>query len=153
MYRIPTLLLVFSCLNVARAGDDEVTFKPKSYVPRNTLQDRSYVGSTYSPSSTPKPTGTSLEPSKSGRWSLFSSKSSGLTDKSLTDIREKTGEAYKQEKQISASTIKADSSAVPENKPFDANGKKLTDASYKAPEGPREKDPILKPRQGIKAPE
>ena len=150
MYRILTLLLLCSCLNVARAGDDEVNFKPKSYVPRNTLQDRSYVGSTYSPACASKPTGTSLEPSKSGSWSLFSSKSPGLTEKNLTDTQEMKGEAYKQQKQISASTLKADPSAVPENKPFNANGKKLTDANYKAPEGPREKNPLLKPRQGIK---
>ena len=150
MYRLPILLLLLSCQRAALAGDDEAHFKPKSYAPRNTLQDRSYSGSAYSPSSASQPADTRAEPSKSGRWTFFAPKAPALADRKLTGAQEDKGEAYKQERQISVPTIRADPSVVPAEKPFDANGKKLTGTDYKAPEAPREKNPLLKPRQGIK---
>ena len=151
MYRTLTLLLLLSCFGAARAGDnDEVRFKPKAYTPSKPLQDRSYQAAVYTPSATPASVGSKIAPKENGHWVLFSSKTPALADKKVAAAPEAKGEAYKQEKQISVSTIKADPRDVPERKPFDQNGKKLTDAEYKAPVKPSEKNALLKPRQGIK---
>jgi len=150
MFRPLTLLLTCACLSVARAGDDEVHFKAKNYSPRSALQDRSFSGTAYSPSSASQPIGTRIEPAKSGRWTPFSSKATPLADKKASGSPADKGEAYKQQQHISVPTITADPSIVPAEKPFTDGGKKLTDANYKAPEGPRDKNPILKPHQSIK---
>ena len=152
MFRTLTLLLLFSGLGVARAGDDEVGFQPKGYAPRTTLRDRSYGGSTYSPSPASQPAAAQPAPSKRWHWSLFSSGTPALAAKDLAGTQEIDGKAFKQEKQTTAVTIKADPSAVPENKPFDDTGKKLADSNYKAQKPTNGKNPLLKPRQGIKEP-
>ena len=144
------LLLLLSCFSAARAEDDEVRFKPKAYTPSKPLQDRSYQAPVYTPTIASPSVGSKIAPKENGHWSIFSSKVPALADKKVPDAPEAKGEAYKQEKQISVSTIKADPRDVPERKPFDQNGKKLTDADYKAPAKPTEKNPMLKPRQGIK---
>ena len=154
MIRTLTYLVIIFCLGTAWAGDDDVQFKAKTYTPRSALNKRSYSANTYSPQSSPPLIGGSFVSPEKGAWNSFSSKAEPLADKTLPDSPMKKEETYKQQKQITASTMSPDPKKVPEKKPFDEKGKKLADATtYKAPETPREKNPLLTPRQGIKVTE
>ncbi len=145
-----------ACSLASWGSDDDVRFKPKTYAPRQTLRDSRYRESVYTPSSasqsTEKHVGNASTP---GRWSLFNKEKTLDSPKKLANAPAEHEAAYKQEKLISVPTLKADPRDIPEKKPFDENGQKLTDADYKdkTKDGPRKKDPMLTPRQGIKAPE
>jgi len=149
------LLLLFAGLGtVTRAADsDEVKFKAKSYAPHKALQDNAYKGSTFTPSSSQQSVGAPLPAPKKSFWSIFSPSAHAPDDKPLQKAQEAKGDAYKQEKHISVVTIKADPKDAPEHVPFDASGKKVADAPYTAPDKPEGKNPMLKPRQGIKEPQ
>ena len=146
-------LLFCLCLGTVRAGDDEAHFKPKNYAPSKSLGDPSYSAHAYAPATASQPLGTTIKPTEKSHWSFFTSKNPALDDKKVSSAPEEKGVAYKQQQQISVPTLPPDPSSVPEKKPFDANGKKVTDANYQAPKPSNEKDPMLKPRQGIKEPE
>lgn len=156
MLRSLILAAVCACSLVAWGGDDEVSFKPKTYTPRKTLHDRSYRESAYTPSGKSRPVAdkrveTARTPPPS-RWRLFG-RDKTLDAKKLEDVPVDQETAYKQEKQISVSTIKADPRDIPDRKPFEDSGKKLADAEYQKKESARAKNPLLEPRQGVKLPE
>ncbi len=149
----PLILVSFcACSLVTWGSDDEVRFKPKSYTPSQTLRDGSYREAVYTPRTT-ETVGKSVEaPRSPSRWRLFG-RDKTLDAKKLTEVPVEKETAYKQEKQISVATIKADPRDIPDKKPFEDAGKKLTDTSYQKKDVPREKNPLLEPRQSIKVPE
>ena len=166
LYRLTLLLLLASLCAAARAADnDEVKFKAKTYAPHRTLQDGAYSGKTYAPSSSQPSVGTPLPEQKKSFWSIFKPSAHAPEDKTLPkaqalsdtptlqDLQAPKEGAYKQEKQISVVTVKADTRDAPEKSPFDKNGKKVADNPYKAPDKPEGKNPMLRPRQGIKEPQ
>lgn len=153
MRRTLILLLLLVGLRAARGEDGEVRFKPKEYTPRSTLGSRSYSGTGYTPSTASGSVGTPVASQKKWEWPFFSSKAPALEDKKFRGAQDAKGVAYKQQKQISVPTIKAPPSLIPEEKPFDDTGKKVTGNAYKAPEPSNEKNPMLAPRQGIKVTE
>jgi hypothetical protein len=152
--RRPLILVTVCAFALAsRASDDEVRFKTKAYAPRQTLRDSTYRESVYTPSRNPQPIGNRVEtPSAPSRWRLFDREKELATQKKLADLPLESEQAYTQQKRISVVTLKPDPQDVPEYKPFEEHGSKLTDATYKAKDGTREKNPLLAPRQGIKAP-
>ena len=153
MLRPLILATACACSLPSWGGDDDARFKPKAYAPRETLRDSTYRESAYTPSGNPRSIGKRVEQSApSGRWRLFGGEKK-LESKKLADPAVENEKAYKQEKQISVSTIKADPRDRPERKPFTETGEKLTDADFTAKPASREKDPMLAPRQGIKVPE
>lgn len=153
MLRPLILVTVCSCALASRASDDEVRFKTKAYAPRQTLRESTYRESVYTPSRNPQPIGSRVEPpSAPSRWRLFDREKELVSPKKLADLPLDNGQAYTQQKQISVVTLKPDPQDVPENKPFEERGAKLTDATYTAKDGTREKNPLLAPRQGIKDP-
>lgn len=154
MIRTLTYLVLLCCLNTVWASDDDVPFKAKTYTPRDTPKNRTYRANTYSSQQSPPSIGGSFVSPEKGTWTSFSSTEKPLADKTIPDAPMKKEEAYKQQKQITASTMSSDPKMVPEKKPFDEKGKKLSDdPTYKAPQTSREKNPLLTPRQGIKATE
>jgi hypothetical protein len=152
----PIIFATVCALTLASRGSDEETrFKPKAYAPRQTLRENTYRESAYTPSATPPSTGKRVEeaPGAPSRWRLFSRDKKADDTKKLADAPVEHETAYKQEKRISVPTLKADPRDVPEQIPFKESGQKLTDGDYKAKEPSREKNPLLAPRQGIKAPQ
>lgn len=137
-----------------RADDGETRFKPKTYVPRNTVGSQAYRAPTYMPSDTPRPTGTALDaPRASSVWRFFRPKDSAKEAKQLHDAPLRDSEAFVQQKKISVPSIHVAQGSVTEQQPFNAAGKQLNQAGYQASEPSRSKNPLLKPRQGIKEPE
>ena len=154
MIRPFILATVCACCLAARGGDEETHFKPKAYEPRQALSDRTYRETAYKPSSASQSVGKRIEnPGTPSRWRLFGREKTLDDAKKLTDVPVDHEMAYKQEKQISVSTLKADPRDIQDKKPFVESDKKLTDATFKEKTEPREKNPLLAPRQGIKAPE
>jgi hypothetical protein len=154
MIRPLILATVCSCALAAAGSDDEVRFKPKTYAPRQTLRDSTYRESVYTPSDAPQRTGGRVEaPSTPSRWRLFSRDKKLDSPKKLADAPVEHEEDYQQRQRISVSTLKADPRDIPDKKPFEERGSKLSDANFKAKEKSNEKNPLLAPRQGIKAPE
>ena len=164
--RLTLLLLLASLGAAARAADnDEVKFKPKAYAPHRTLQDGAYSGKTYAPSSSQPSVGAPLPEQKKSFWSIFKPSAHAPEDRplpnpqalsdaqALPNAQAPADRAYKQEKQISVVTVKADPRDAPEKSPLDKNGKKVADNPYKAPDKPEGKNPMLRPRQGIKEPQ
>lgn len=149
MLRTSIILLLLA--GTAVAADDEARFKTKAYTGK-TLQDRSYQPAAYTPAAKPLSTGAPLKPSSGGFWNIFKSKGD-KTGKRLAGNTQAQDTPFVQREHISVPTISADPSVAPEKKPFDNAGKRVTDGSYKAPDKPTEKNPLLKPRQGIKEPE
>ncbi len=135
----------------ARAADDETRFKPKAYTGK-TLQDRTYQAPAYKPAEKPRSAGAPLKSATSGSWTTFKS-AGGETGQRLSEAAPANVEPYVQRTQISVPTLAPDPSVVPEKKPFDDTGKRVAEDPYKAPEKPTEKNPLLKPHQGIKEPE
>lgn len=148
MIRTLTLLLL-TAFAARAADDDEARFKPRAYAPGKTLQDRAYRASAYAPSDKPRPTDTPLTTSRSGFWNLFKQKrydeGKPLEAKPLDESL-----SYKQDRQITVPTMSANPAAATDKKPFVDAGEKLADADYQAPEKSLDKNPLLKPRQGIK---
>lgn len=146
MFRTSIILLLLA--GAAAAADDETRFKPKAYTGK-TLQDRPYQPAAYTPAAKPPSTGTPLKPSSGGFWNIFKAKGDEA-GKHLAENTQAKDTPFVQREHISVPTMSADPSAVPEKKPFDDAGKRVTDDGYKAPDKPTEKNPLLKPRQSIK---
>ncbi|MEI7899066.1 MAG: hypothetical protein WCK89_02360 [bacterium] len=151
----PLIVASICAYSLASWGsDDEVRFKPKTYAPRQTLRDSTYNESAYAPDDTPRSLGRRVDsPSTPSRWRLFNREKKLSAPAKLADAPVEHEAPYKQEKQISVPTLKADPRDVPDKKPFQESDSKLTDADFEAKKASREKNPLLAPRQGIKAPE
>ena len=147
------LLLLSACACSLHAADEETRFKPKSYTPRKELTTQTYRAPAYTPSESARSTGTGMEqPRALSRWNVFK-RAKPLDEKRLPGAQPAVAEAYKQRQQISVPTITADPAIAADNKPFETTDKKLSDLSYKPSDRPRDKNPLLAPRQGIKEPE
>ena len=150
MFRTTLLVLLFSC--AARAGDDEARLKPKAYSPGKTQQNRPYQAAAYAPAQASRTIGAPLSDSRGGFWRFFKPKP--LEKMPLLPNSPAAGSTpYVQRQQITVPSITPDQTAVlSEHKPFSGD-KKLEAAGFTAPEKPREKNPLLAPRQGIKEPQ
>lgn len=152
MIRFVTLLLFLTC---AVRAEEEARFKPKTYVPSKPALNRSYEASEYLPSKNAfSATFTSrkgTEPARRGFWNLFKAKPAEAPSK-LADAATADAKPYTQSQQITVPTMTPDRKAInmDEHKPYVEGENKLQAAGYQAPDKPREKNPLLAPRQGIK---
>lgn len=157
MQKRPYILLMAlaACASLLQAEDaEEVRFKPKTYAPHKSLADRAYTAAAYAPSEKlRRETKRFEEPRAASRWNLFKRNTTAPEARQVHDAELAGAPAYTRQKHISVSTLKADPRDAPEEKPFKAADNKLTDSGYTPAEKPQAKNPLLKPRQGIKEPE
>jgi hypothetical protein len=157
MYRFMITLYLLTCCTVV-TGDDSVKFKPKSYKPAKELRSNTYEPKTYAPKKqTPSKT---LDGTSTDFKSISGSKS--LADKSMqsgklfepTPLEKQTAvddKTYTSIAPLHASTITADKTMVSqEKKQFLIS---TNDSPFIVTERPKGRNPLLEPRQGIKAPE
>ena len=155
--RMIGLGILFSLM--AEAGDTNVQFKPRDYKPSKTLRANTYEPKADAPK--PQTSSKQFDSSTPSDFKTFSS-TKALSDKTLKT--EKPFEAKAMEKlstvdakaytpnaPLFPSTISADNAiAAQEKKPFLVS----TNASpFLVTERPNERNPLLEPKQGIKAPE
>lgn len=146
------------CL-AAEADDDAVPFKPRDYKPSKTLRTNAYKPKTYAPKPhTPAKQQTHADPAD---FKAFNDKKA-LSDKAMdpgTAFKGKVMDkpsaanekAYQPNDPLFPSTITADKAgATYDKKPFLLH---TNDSPFIATERPKERNPLLEPRQGIKAPE
>lgn len=149
MTRLALLLSLFAC--AALAEEDEVRFRPKTYRPAQALKDNAYQSAVYTPA--PPPAAATRRPeSRGGFWSFFTSRPLDAAP-AFKDAPPARKTPYEQHRQVVAASITPDPGAAAEHKPFVEGANKLEAAGYTPPEKPREKNPLLAPRQGIKEPE
>ena len=155
MLRLSIALALAACSSVLHAASDgETPFKTKAYVPHKSVTDASYKASAYAPSRAPRPLGKPFEKTgTASRWNIFRSGKTADEPKTAHDPVMADGPVYTQQKHISVPTIKADANDIPEKKPFEESGKKLADLKYKPADTAPAKNPLLKPRQSIEAPQ
>ena len=133
-----------------RADDDETKFKAKTYTPGKSASGTAYRPATYTPSSRARPVSDAQlqpTPASRSRWSFF--KRSKTADEAKPVAAEKLADAstYQQQKHISVPTVKPNPLAIQEKKPYIKSDK---DTPFTPAEKSGWKNPLLKPRQGIK---
>jgi len=161
LFQKKSLLLLFAfLLSPFAQGGDDVKYQPKSYKASKELKNATYQSKNYE--STVQPTRTQpLHESKTFEAKKLAS-TTAVTSTPLESLTPFQGNTTVEEKQVESkkyvpgetdypSTIMADPSfAGQEKKSFIA----ATNASpYIVTERPKTRDPMLEPRQGIKAPE
>ncbi len=157
MPRFVTLLLLLTCCAV-RAEDDEVRYRPKTAAPAKTAQSRSYQAAAYTPAKTAHAAEAAAEkraePAHAGFWHFFRPKPAAQPAK-LADASPAASEPFVQRPPITVPTMTPDRKAInmDEHKPYVEGESKLVSAGYKPADKPREKNPLLAPRQGIKEPQ
>ena len=157
MYRLMITLCFLTCCTVV-IGDDSVQFKPKSYKPAKALRSNTYEPKTYAPKnqSTSKPTdGTSADfkTVSASKSSVNTPMESGklFTATPMEKQKDANEKAYTSIAPPFPSTITTDKTQVSQEK------KKFlistNDSPFIVTERPKGKNPLLTPKQGIKAPE
>lgn len=156
MLRLVTLLLLLTC--AARAEDDEVRYRPKTTAPGKTAQSRSYQATSYTPAKSAPAAeaaaGKRPEPARPGFWHFFQAKPAAQPAR-LADASPAASAPFVQRPPVTVPTITPDRKAInmDDRKPYVEGEGKLAAAGYKPPDKPREKNPLLAPRQGIKEPQ
>ena len=154
--RVSIALYVLTCCTVA-TGKDDVQYKPRDYTPSKTLRSNTYEPKTYA--TKPQTPSKQFEGKSAESKTLVDPKS--LSEKTMdatTPFTGKTvdkpsaveGKTYKQGESAFPSTISFDKSlASQEKKPFLVSS---NSSPFIATERPEERNPLLEPKQGIKAP-
>ncbi len=156
MYRLMITLCLLTCCTVA-TGDDSVQFKPKSYKPAKELRSNTYEPKAYAPRK--QTSSKTLDSTSTDFKSVSASKSfdKPMEPGKLFEAKPLEKQAASDDKiytsiaPLSPSTITADKTMVSQEK------KKFLISTNNSPfivtERPKGKNPLLTPRQGIKAPE
>lgn len=144
---IAALALSALCL---RADDDEVRFKSRTYTPGKKVNGSTYRPSSYTPSRSLEPAAAPVKKTSSSGWKFFSRKKDNAPATPAHNERLADSTAYTQQKNISVPTIKADPRAIQEKKPLITSNKDTPNSPFTPAEKSEWKNPLLKPRQGIK---
>jgi hypothetical protein len=160
--RIPLMrMLVVLCsltyYTVAKESDS-VPFKPRDYTPSKTLRSNAYAPKAYAP----KPTTPSAQFEGKATENQTLSAVSPLSEKTLEPTTPFTGKSADKQSATEAKTYTQGDADFPStisiDQTFSSQEKKSflvssNDSPFIITERPKEKNPLLEPRQGIKAPE
>ncbi|HOM58374.1 MAG TPA: hypothetical protein P5125_07390 [Kiritimatiellia bacterium] len=148
--------LLFGILTLRAAEQDEVRFKTRTYTPDRTAGHAVYRSEAYTESAAKRPIGKTTEPRDTrgffGRLFRSRTAEAGASSRPATTRPTET-EPYVPGSPIRVPTIQADVKAVPEKQPYVASEKKEADRPFTAQAPDRGKNPLLRPRQGIREPE
>lgn len=134
------------------ADSDETTYSSRAYAPRKSACNaKTYQAPAYTPARAPRTTGKPITTSASRSWwnPFRRTKTFAETPRAEAPLRVEAT-PYQQQKHISVSTLKADPRAIQERKPFISSEKNAPNAGFTPAEKSEWKNPLLKPRQGIK---
>ncbi len=134
------------------ADSDETTYSSRAYAPRKTAGNaKTYQAPAYTPAHAPRTVGKPITtPPPRSWWNPFRrAKTFAETPRAEAPPRVEAT-PYQQQKHISVSTLKADPRAIQERKPFISSDKNAPNAGFTPAAKSEWKNPLLKPRQGIK---
>lgn len=147
------VMLCAGCASWVFAADsDETAYSSRAYAPRRSAATaKPYQAPAYAPSRAPHTTGKPITTPSPRRWWNPFRRAETLVDapRAATPLLVEAT-PYRQQKHISVSTLKADPSAIQERKPFISSEKNASNAGFTPAEKSEWKNPLLKPRQGIK---
>jgi hypothetical protein len=157
LLRVSIVLCLLTLCTVAE-GKDSVQYKPRDYTPSKTLRSNTYEPKTYAPK--PQTLSKPFEGKLAESKTLTDPKSpSDKTMDATTPFTGKTadkssaveGKTYLPGESAFPSTISANKAlASQEKKPFLVS---TNNSPFIVTERPEERNPLLEPKQGIKAPE
>ena len=133
-------------------ADDEVQLKPKIYEPRKAFSSDSHRTTKYQPDSSRSFISKQAEPQRGRWWQIFRSKKPTPVSTPLSGAKTAQSVPLRQDRQISAATLKAVPKSVTEKKPYNS-GVSQTVKPYTPDNRPKPKNPLLRPRQNIKEPQ
>lgn len=148
-----TVALYAFCAGFVIATDsDDTTYSSRTYAPRKSAGSaKTYQAPAYVPSRAPRTLGKPITTSSSSRWTNPFRRAKALESAPLAEAPLRVeATPYRQQKHISVPTIKADPRAIQERKPFISSEKNVPNAGFTPAEKSEWKNPLLKPRQGIK---
>lgn len=147
-------IAAFCIITLAFTGnaDDEVQLKSKTYEPRKTFSATAHRSAEYQTRPSRTVSARQAEPQRGSWWKIFRSRSPSSVSTPLSGTAAAESVPLRQDKQITAATMKAVPQSVTEKKPY-ASGVSQTSKSYTPDNRPRPKNPLLRPRQNIKEPE
>ncbi len=151
-YFLTSTLIILSTLALS-AAHDEVRFKPRNYTPNKSAPAKNYTPAKTTPAARPLQSRQHQPKAEKsgGFWSFFKSKPAAEA-KHADQGKVANSQPYKQGKPIKVPTIKADTTPL-ERKPYESSQKTPAATPYRKSDKPRERDPLLEPKQGIKLPQ
>ncbi len=139
-------------LTFAGSADDEVQLKSKSYDSRKNVSTTTLRSRTYESSPLRTHDYKQAEQTSSRWWKIFTPGKSEPVSAPLSGTAAAQSTPLRQDKQISAATIKAVPQSVTEKKPYETGANKSV-KPYTPDNRPKAKNPLLRPRQNIKEPQ
>ena len=137
---------------VFAADSDETTYSSRAYAPRKSAGNaKTYQAPAYTPARATRTIGKPITTSSPRSWwnPFRRAKTFAEAPRAEAPLRVEAT-PYQQQKHISVSTLKADPRAIQERKPFISSEKNAPNAGFTPAEKSEWKNPLLKPRQGIK---
>ena len=137
---------------VFAADSDETTYSSRAYAPRKSAGNaKTYQAPVYTPARATRTIGKPITASASRSWwnPFRRAKTFAEAPRAAAPQRVEAT-PYQQHKHIAVSTLKADPRAIQERKPFISSEKNAPNAGFTPAEKSEWKNPLLKPRQGIK---
>lgn len=151
------MICTLTCYSLAKESDS-VQFKPKDYTPSKPMRSNTYAPKTYAP----KPHTPSAQlNSKPEEHKIFTDRKS-LADKTVEPSTSFAGKSADKQTGVDGKTYAPGESDFPStisnDKSFASQEKKMflvttNNSPFMITERPKERNPLLEPRQGIKAPE
>ncbi|MDD4623316.1 MAG: hypothetical protein PHG71_08790 [Kiritimatiellae bacterium] len=153
MRKIFSITLLTLCF-IALTGkaDGEVKLKQKAYEPRKKLEASQLRTRTYKPEDSRDLKTKPIKTRREGWWNVFRSKKPESVSDPLRGAASVESTPLRQNKRISAATMKAVPQSVTEKKPHETGVSKSA-KPYTPDNKPRPKNPLLRPRQNIKEPQ
>ena len=148
-------LLLGACFSSSSmAANDEARLKSREFKPGKTLQNSGYKAKEYQSARKQSAPGTTYKKKeeKNSRWTLFK-KREMESAKPSPAAKLAANKPYKQEKHTRVPTTKADARLVEEKKPYIKQKGELEESPFTPAQKSEWKNPLLKPRQGIKEPD
>ena len=144
-----TLLILSALTTIAASGSDETKFIPKNYSGKK-FKDNDYKPKSYNAENKHKDNDYKPSPKKRSFWDIFkinkTQKHKVQQDEELVDSK-----VYTQREQKPLPINRPEVEMLGDDS-FENNTDKLDNKDFTPAEKPRGKDPMLRPRQGIKAP-
>ncbi len=148
-----TVAFCAACAGFVLAADsDETAYSSRAYAPRSSAgRAKPYQAPGYAPSRPPRTVGKPLATSSPSRWwnPFHRNKTLEVAPSAKTPLQVEAT-PYLQQKHTSVPTFKPDPRAIQERKPFIASERNVSNGGFTPAEKSEWKNPLLKPRQGIK---
>lgn len=140
---------LFCFITMVVAAEDETKFIPKNYSGKN-CRDNNFRAKSYASPKTARSDKYRESPGNGGFWSIFKRKEI-TASKKLEEVKTNDGKRFTESKRSPLPAKQLDEKSVADSS-FEASGEAAVAKEFVPDNRPRARNPLLAPRQGIKAP-